>query len=601
MTGKEKCKLLKAIRREIAETNGIVYLTSDCTFEGECKGTCPKCDAEIRYLDSEINRLIAEGKSVTLAGLSLSTFDAAVSTPTPEPVEPTTIPDMGDFVIDGDLRESPQLEEIAPPVVMGMMEAVAEGNLNPMTIDELDLSVRSFNCLKRANINDVADLIQKSVSEIRRVRNIGRKSYAEVRTKLQAMGLDFELAELTPKVVKNTLYGFAVADALGVPVEFLSREELSANPVTDYRSFGSHRVPAGTWSDDTSMTLAALDSLASGLDYADVMEKFRLWVDEAAYTATNEVFDIGNTTHSAIRDFKKGKDPLTCGCSGEHDNGNGSLMRIIPAIFYIRYKMKHAPVSDKLAVIHNMSALTHSHPRSKMACGIYYFILDTLLDDPSKLAVKSALSCAEAYYRNEPEFASEIDRFAKLFSFEFADTPESSIRSSGYVIDTLEAAVWCLLNTEDYHDCVLKAVNLGSDTDTVAAVAGGLAGCMYCGTGESNIPLEWMEKLLNNKLIDELCEQFFTGPKPKDIPAPVTMGVIEKGGINTDKVLEMTIDEMDFGTRTYMCLNRHGVRTVRDLTMMTIDDYMKVRNLGSKCLKEIESKLAMMGLHIAEE
>ena len=97
--------------------------------------------------------------------------------------------------------------------------------------------------------------------------------------------------------------------------------------------------------------------------------------------------------------------------------------------------------------------------------------------ESSKLAVKSALSCAEAYYRNEPEFASEIDRFAKLFSFEFADTPESSIRSSGYVIDTLEAAVWCLLNTEDYHDCVLKAVNLGSDTDTVAAVAGGLAMC----------------------------------------------------------------------------------------------------------------------------
>lgn len=601
MTGKEKCKLLKAIRREIAETNGIVYLTSECTFEGECKGTCPKCDAEIRYLDSEINRLIASGKNVSLAGLSLKTFDEAVTTPEPEPITPVTVPDMGDFVIEGDLREGPQSEEVGPPTVMGMLEVVAEGNLNPMIIEELDLSVRAFNCLKRANINDVASLIQQSVSDMRRVRNLGRKSFAEVRTKLQAMGLDFDLKELTPKVVKNTMYGFAVADALGVPVEFLSREELTANPVTDYRSFGSHRVPAGTWSDDTSMTLATLDSLASGLDYADIMEKFRSWVDDAAYTATNEVFDIGNTTHSAIHNFKNGKDPLTCGCCGEHDNGNGSLMRIIPAVFYIRHKMKHAPVSDKLAVIHNMSALTHGHPRSKMACGIYYFILDALLDDASKIAVKWALSCAEAYYRNEPEFASEFDRFTKLFSLEFAETPETLIRSSGYVIDTLEAAVWCLLNTDSYCECVLKAVNLGSDTDTVAAVAGGLAGCMYCGAGESGIPLEWMEKLLNNKLLDELCDQFFTGPKPKDIPTPVTMGVIEKGGINTDKVLEMTIDEMDFGTRTYMCLHRHGVRTVRDLTMMTLDDYMKVRNLGSKCLKEIETKLAMMGLHIAGE
>lgn len=601
MTGKEKCKLLKAIRREIAETNGIVYLTSECTFEGECKGTCPKCDAEIRYLDSEINRLIASGKTVSLAGLSLKTFDDAVKSPAPEPITAAPVPGMDDFVVEGNLQEGPPAdEEVTRPVSMGMLDVVADGNLNPMIIEELDLSVRAFNCLKRANINDVASLIQQSLSDMRRVRNLGRKSFAEVRTKLQAIGLDFDLKELSPKVVKNTIYGFAVADALGVPVEFLSREELATNPVTDYRSFGSHRVPAGTWSDDTSMTLATLDGLSSGLDYADIMAKFRRWVDDAAYTATNEVFDVGNTTYSAIHNFKNGKKPLECGCCGEHDNGNGSLMRIIPAVFYIRHKMKDAPVSDKLAVIHNMSALTHGHPRSKMACGIYYFVLDSLLDDASKITVKWALSCAEAYYRNEPEFASEFDCFTKLFSLEFAETPEGFIKSSGYVVDTLEAAVWCLLNTDNYRDCVLKAVNLGSDTDTVAAVAGGLAGCMYCDTGESGIPLEWMENLLNSKQIDELCDQFFNGPAKKEIPCPVTMGVIEKGGVNTDKVLDMTIDEMDFGTRTYMCLQRHGVRTVRDLTMMTLDDYMKVRNLGSKCLKEIESKLGMLGLHIAE-
>lgn len=589
MTGKEKCKLLKAIRREIAETNGIVYLTSECTFEGECKGTCPKCDAEIRYLDGEINRLIASGKQVSLAGLSLKTFDDAVETNEPAPIEPIDIPTMGDLTIEGDLREGPPIVEVDSPTVMG--------NLT----EELDLSVRSFNCLKRANINDIASLIEKSISDMRRVRNLGRKSFAEIRSKLQAMGLDFKLKELTPKVLSNTLYGFAVADALGVPVEFLSREELEQNPVRDFKGFGSHRVPAGTWSDDTSMTLATLDSLAYGLDYADIMERFCNWVDNAAYTATNEVFDIGNTTHSAIYNFKNGKAPLTCGCSGEQDNGNGSLMRIIPAVFYVRHKMKDAPLRDKLSIIHNISALTHGHPRSKMACGIYYFILDGLLDDASKTMVRWALSSAEEYYRNEPGFISELGYYERLFSVEFKDLPESQIKSTGYVVDTLEAAVWCLLNTDSYRDCVLKAVNLGSDTDTVAAVAGGLAGCMYCGTGESGIPLEWMEKLLKSKKIDELCSQFFDGPARKDIPVPVTMGVIEKGGINTDKVLEMTIDELDFGTRTYMCLQRHGIRTVRDLTMMTLDDYMTVRNLGRKSLTEIENKLAMMGLHIAEE
>ena len=268
MTGKEKCKLLKAIRREIAETNGIVYLTSECTFEGECKGTCPKCDAEIRYLDSEINRLIAEGKSVTLAGLSLNIFEAAVTASDPDPITPPTIPNTE--LIDGELAEGPS--------TMGSVEVVYEhalGNMGVMGLEDLDLSVRSYNCLRRANINDISTLCSKTIKDMRRVRNLGRKSFAEIRAKLQSLGLDFEPEELTLKVVKNTLYGFAVADALGVPAEFMSRKELQEQPVNDMIGGGAHRQKAGTWSDDTSMTLATLDSLAAGLNYADIMDKFR--------------------------------------------------------------------------------------------------------------------------------------------------------------------------------------------------------------------------------------------------------------------------------------------------------------------------------------
>lgn len=520
MTGKEKCKLLKAIRREIAETNGIVYLTSECTFEGECKGTCPKCDAEIRYLDSEISRLIASGKSVSLAGLSLDTFDAAVETATPSPVEP--------------MEKSKEVNtQITPPPPLGQMATSRLlGNIS-MDLEELDLSVRSFNCLKRANIITVGDLISRPVSDMYRIRHLNAKCIEEIQHKLQLFGLDFASPELTPQKVKHTLYGFAVADALGVPVEFLSREELAANPVTDYRGYGSHPVPAGTWSDDTSMTLATLDSLSSRLSYADILEKFRSWLDDATYTATNEVFDVGNTTHRAIQNFKKGKDPLSCGLCDEQDNGNGALMRIIPAVFFIRSKMPHAHLWDKLTIIHNISALTHGHPRSQMACGIYYFILDALLDGVTKEIVKYALHYAESYYRNSHfAFTSEIDHFARLFSSDFATTPEDQINSSGYVVDTLEAAVWCLLNTNSYRECVLKAVNLGRDTDTVAAVAGGLAGCLYCGTGESDIPTEWMEKLLKHEQIDELCDQFFNGPINYAIPVPSSTNVVPKKGGN---------------------------------------------------------------------
>lgn len=596
MRGKEKCKLLKAIRREIAETNGIVYLTSECTFEGECKGTCPKCDAEIRYLDTEINRLIAEGKKVTLAGLSLNTFDSALTAPNPVPaIQPASAEDhVDDKIVVGE-------SDFAPPT-MGSIESVDDRTLGRIVsgIDELDISVRSYNCLRRANINDIPTLCSKTVRELRCIRNMGRKSLAEIHSKLQALGLDFASEELTPEMVKNTIYGFAVADALGVPAEFMGRSYLRDHPISDMIGGGIHKQKAGTWSDDTSMTLATLDSLAYGLDYADIMDKFRSWVDNAAYTATNVVFDIGNTTHRAIQNYKHGIAPLESGCRSEHDNGNGSLMRIIPAIFYVRHKMKTSPLCDKLAVIHNISALTHGHPRSQVACGVYYFILDMLLDSPFKSDVRFALQSAELYYSNAPEFAAELSHFERLFSVEFKNYPESEIKSSGYVIDTLEAAVWCLLNTENYHDCVLKAVNLGEDTDTVAAVAGGLAGCLYCGCGESGIPLEWMEALLNSNQIDELCDQFFSGPAKKEIAVPIAAGLIEKGGINSNKVLDMTIEEMDFGTRTFMCLQRHGVHTVRDLTMMTLEDYMKVHNLGRKCVHEIETKLEMLGLQIAD-
>lgn len=175
MTGKEKCKLLRQIRQEIAETNGIVYITTDCTYEGDdCKGTCPKCDEEIAYLDAELNRKIADGELITLAGLSLNTFQLGVA----ETKEISKgfgsddIPTMGNMVA----------EKRNPPI-SGCLE---------LTIEELDLSVRSFNCLKRANINTVADLTQKTMDDMMKVRNLGRKSLEEVIKKLAELGLSLK-------------------------------------------------------------------------------------------------------------------------------------------------------------------------------------------------------------------------------------------------------------------------------------------------------------------------------------------------------------------------------------------------------------------------
>ena len=266
------------------------------------------------------------------------------------------------------------------------------------------------------------------------------------------------------QIVRSAMFGHAIADAMGVPVEFSDRSQRRRDPVTGYRGYGAHDVPAGTWSDDTSMALAQ---------------------------------------------FKKGVPALSCGLDGEYDNGNGSLMRIIPAALYCKYAVADLSLDEQLAIIHDVSALTHSHPRSQMGCGIYALILMELCDGGGIAGIQAGIDRAKRYYEANPVFSKELNSYARILScasiMDFARTPEDEIRSGGYVVDTLEAALWCLLNTDNYRDCVLRAVNLGDDTDTVAAVAGGLTGCLY---GMEGIPDSWLAGLRKAEDIEALCRAF---------------------------------------------------------------------------------------------
>ena len=299
-------------------------------------------------------------------------------------------------------------------------------------------------------------------------------------------------------VIKSVVIGHAVADAVGVPVEFKSRERLDSAPVTDMREFGTHNMPKGTWSDDTSMLLATLDSLACGsVDYEDIMEKFAAWCTKDAYTV-DYMFDIGRTCLVAItRSFSSHKTPaLECGLDDEASNGNGSLMRIAPFILYSH--IYNLPVDERIKLVENGSALTHAHERSKVGCLIFSFVLDELINEQSKASIERGLKLAKQHLQKYPELAS----YERIFDSEFSSIPRNDIKSSGYVVDTLEAALWCVLTTNDYKSCVLKAVNLGDDTDTVAAVAGSLAGLLY---GYDNIPKEWRRDLKKREYIEDMC------------------------------------------------------------------------------------------------
>lgn len=312
------------------------------------------------------------------------------------------------------------------------------------------------------------------------------------------------------------IWGLMVGDALGVPAEFKDRDMLRRMPVMMMSGFGTHWQEAGTWSDDTSMTLATMDSLCSGLDYENILKRFKDWLFyNKEYTPHGDVFDVGGVCRRAIKNYTMGFDVLECGINEENSNGNGSLMRILPAVLFV-LKDGKALNENTLEVIHNVSKLTHSHPISLIGCGIYAFLVEELLKSDPETDVceilQKGIDRAFFTYENREDayltaYLRQYRRMGKLY--EFQQLEENEIQSTGFVVHTLEAAVWCLLTTNSFRECVLKAVNLGSDTDTVAAVAGSLAGYVYGQGGDDGIPIEWIRQLSRFEWLEGKVEKFY--------------------------------------------------------------------------------------------
>jgi ADP-ribosyl-[dinitrogen reductase] hydrolase len=303
--------------------------------------------------------------------------------------------------------------------------------------------------------------------------------------------------------VLGGLWGSLVGDALGVPVEFRTRADVQADPVTDMRANGSHRQPAGTWSDDSSLLLCTVDSLISHtFDTEDMGRRFVKWQNQEIWTPHGKVFDIGVATSEALRRIATGMRAESAGGDSEYSNGNGSLMRIIP----VSLRFADDPLQPALDRVHRASAITHRHPRSQLACGFSTLLVRELLTGQNASnAHAHALKHFREFYEPNPWWSAEFGFLALLLAPDLASRPETEISSSGYVIHTLTASIWCLLTTSSYQECVLKAVNLGGDSDTTGCVAGGLAGVLY---GASAIPPNWIQSLARRSDIEPLFEQF---------------------------------------------------------------------------------------------
>lgn len=299
--------------------------------------------------------------------------------------------------------------------------------------------------------------------------------------------------------IKSVLFGVAIGDALGVPVEFKSRAQLAHAPITEMRGYGTHHQPAGTFSDDSSLAFCLAEAISTGFDLHTVAEHFISWYKEGFWTPHGEVFDIGITTATAINKLMCGTEPEHAGGKDAYSNGNGALMRIAPLLFYLK---PFDPVA-RFHLVHQVGSMTHGHIRSTIAC--YYYLEFARLLQEGQLPAEAYVHLQQtlpAFLAAQSVEADEIALFDRLLKQDIAALSEEDIRSSGYVLHTLEASVWCLLTTHSYPEAVLKAVNLGEDTDTTGAVTGGLAGLWY---GLENIPTDWMAVLARKDDIHDLA------------------------------------------------------------------------------------------------
>lgn len=295
----------------------------------------------------------------------------------------------------------------------------------------------------------------------------------------------------------GALFGLVVGDALGVPVEFRGREELKKHPVVDMRGHGTHDQPRGTWSDDTTMALCIATSLTEkGYDPLDQMLRFQRWLREAYLTPHGVVFDVGNATRAAIERFGRGLPQAQWGGREERDNGNGSLMRLLPLSLYLADQDTETIVARS----QEASALTHAHPRSQLCCAYFSLLVrELLMNQPLPHAMDLAAAKLTPFVTEEEE-----DQLQRLLTGDVLQATEDEIRGSGYVLDCLEASLWCCHHEYSFEGAVLRAVNLGEDTDTTGAVTGALAGLIH---GQEGIPPEWFQSLARRYEIEQICRK----------------------------------------------------------------------------------------------
>ena len=291
--------------------------------------------------------------------------------------------------------------------------------------------------------------------------------------------------------------GFAIGDALGVPVKNMDSNYFKTKPLYDMIGYGFYNVPRGTWSENTSLMLSIVDSICENgnINFNDMINRMSNWEDYNNFYGNNMGFNLSNSVSCSINKYDLGNDAINCGSNVFLDNS--CLVRILPVIYYLN-SMKFS-YEDSVDIINSVCSLTHSNEICCLGCMIYCDYMRQLINGMDKI---SSLEFVRGIEYNKYYSEDSINYYKRILIDDISKITSNSVNTSNNVVDTLEASLWCLINTDSFEKALIMAVNLGGDTNTIGAIAGSMAGILY---GVRNIPSRWMNKLKRKEYIDEMC------------------------------------------------------------------------------------------------
>lgn len=303
--------------------------------------------------------------------------------------------------------------------------------------------------------------------------------------------------------VKEGVIGSAIGDAISTSTKGLKREYLLMHPVTKMLPYIKKGIPKGAWSDSTSLLIATMSAISKkDIDYEYIAENCVSWFTGNKYCSCSESFGIGDTTLKALIKYTKRENKAyECGLESENCNGNSALKMMLPLAFY--FQAKKVSKEEMFEIIIKVSSITHRHDISICACYIYVNYVLLILNGNNKFAaLKQIKSLDYSMFTN-----NILNNFNRLLIGNIDELEIDEIKSTSYVVDTLESVLWCFIKSDNYKNCILATTNIGDDTSSIGALCGAIAGIYY---GTNKIPNIWLDDLRKKELLINISENYET-------------------------------------------------------------------------------------------